>query len=1186
LTSKYRSNKSVAKNPTISIDVDDPRVSWDKIKQTLSRQGSEIDIIGLDGKPLIYGGSNLSTGSIIADPNPVIPKVVKVPGVPVPGTPPLPVQNLVGSWGADDSIVLNFDFDTTDDLNFYIHRLLVKVYDPLKNIWYEIRSGSGYLATLFLDSESVAQELTVTANELLSALGTESIISNITKVAVATADILTVGEYVEADMPEYVSPLPQPVFTLSKGVDYYVVTLDPDNIATALANGFFGVIVEEKITPELVKANVSLTSGWKQATGITANSTIVVYTPDGLHRWVRLRYVNSKGSDSVYSDILDITPDPFQPTNTNPPTQFTEANIAWSGNDIVVSFTQPATNAGNTVKVKLVPYVNGVESTSLYAHFYHVIVPPETSFKILSLDMYGQFSAYYSQFKAYITSVSSQGIETNGTVISAGPIQRGNPLANIYPTLGIPNVNTATGIFRVTPSVSGYIVDFDVPAGATRLEVYESPTPWTSIPTNDNLVVYSGLSPASIPSEDNSTRYVIVRYYDQYNNYSHYSMEKVGQTSGVEVIPIDVGMDSLIEFPIKISTNGSIFAGAGDHTVNPKVFFNTAGLFAYDAGGVATTQIINDALANTPTFITQNARIAQWSIDKQLIGTAPNQTTVNYIQNNLYATTQNKNYTGISSNGTYSFWAGATSSLNTDGLAKFSVKPTGEVVATKITINGDGTAGSDLIRAGGSKFIVTQDGDITATSATLSGKLTVTQQSYFDSNVNVRSGYIIAGSGGPNVGPNVQIDSSGLKALNASSAPTTKIYTSPLSITVKNALTGATDSVDGITLWSKKALFGSTEGSGFIISDGKIQSNQIIIDSAQEKIAIRSTTTNSSAGILLQASSSTPGSEGIAIAVGNINDPSSASFRVNSIGQVFANDVQVTGAFTVTGGQLATDLTAINDDIATTNTNLVTTNTNVTNATNIANSKVKTYYDATAPTTGLTAGDIWYHIGNGNVLMKRWTGSQWVLASDFVSGNGVTVDPTTRVVTQIQASTNLVLKSGGSIPVILNNLGLRMNNGTRDTLFLDASNGNATFSGSILASTITGGTVQTGSTAATRRIVMGESQPDRIDFYPKTGDDANLPGYLWVSDDGGSLTLPGIVLAPPTNSAWTGPRARLAMTQTSGGGTMDLRATIIRTYGWMSGQSGFQVTTPAYRNIYAGSASPSGGLEGDVYIQF
>lgn len=885
--SKYKNNKSVAKNPTVSIDVDDPRVSWENLKQTQSRIGSEIEIIGAEGRQVLFGGS---FSPIKSDKNIIDDRVVKVPGVPVPGTPPLPVENLVGEWGPNGGITLTFDFDTTDDLNFYIDRFLVKVYDSETEEWTNLKAGFGYLGSTFLNYESAAQELFLSAKDLDQALDISTIISNITKVAVATADILNVGEYVEADMPEFVSDLPQPEFTLTAGIDYYVVTFDPANIALAISKGnFLGAIVEEKVTTETVKANVG-TTGWVQAAPISSGTSVVVYSPDGLQRWVRVRYVKAYGEPSIYSDIKNVTPLPFQPTNTDPPTQFTAASIAWSGNDIEVSFTQPATNAGTTVKVKLVPYVNGVESTSLYAHFYHVIVPPETSFKILSLDMYGQFNTYYSQFKGYITSVSAQGIESTGTVIVAGPIQRSNLLANIYPTLGTPNVNNPTGVFRVTPSVSGYIVDFDLPAGATRLEVYEKSTPWTTIPTNDNLVVYSGLSPASIPSEDSSTRYVIVRYYDQYNNYSFYSMQKVGQTSGVAVTPIDVGMDSLIEFPIKISTNGSIFAGAGDHTVNPKVFFNTDGLFAYDAGGVATTQIINDALANTPTFITQNARIAQWSIDKQLFGTAPNQTTVNYIQNNLYATTQNKNYTGISSNGTYSFWAGAESSLNSDGLAKFSVKPTGEVVASKIIINGDGTGG-DLIRAGGSAFIVTQAGAITARSAIIKGTIEVDGQSYFDANVNVRNGYLIAGSGGVNVGPNVQIGSMGLQALNASSAATTKIYTSPLSVSITDAVTGNTESVSGITLWSKKALFGSTESSGFVITDGSIKANYVTIDSADQSITLRSKSSLSTKGIVLRATNDT----GYAISAGNIADPSSAPFSVTTQGDLYAQNATIQG---------------------------------------------------------------------------------------------------------------------------------------------------------------------------------------------------------------------------------------------------------------------------------------------------
>lgn len=909
MKSEYRGNKSVAKNPTISIGVDDPRVAWNKITQTKSRQGSEIDIIGLDGKSLIGGGLNLTDGSGAIDTNPKPKKVVKVPGVPPVGQPPLPVTNLVGDWGPNDSILLTFDFDTTDDANFYIDRFLVKVYDSATAEWYSLKSGFGYPGSTFLNTSSANQSLTLTSADIYLSLDVNTLISNITKVAVATADILNTGEYVEADMPAYESPLPQPVFTLSKGVDYYVVTLDPTNLAAALAAGFFGVIVEEKITPELVKANVSLTTGWNQASPMTSNSVIVVYAPDEEHRWVRLKYINANGNASVYSDIADITPDPFMPGNTDPPDQFTSASISWVGNDIKVDFVQPPEKAGAIVRVKLVPYINDVESTILYAEYSHLIIPPETSFTIKSTDLYGQFGTYYSKFKGYITSVSSQGIPSTQAMIVSGPIDRTSLLSTVYPTVGIPNVNAPSGLFRVTASVSGYIVDFDMPYDASRLEVYEKSTPWTAIPTNDDNVVYSGPSPANIgtPIDDFNPRYVIVRYYNLYGGHSYYSMQKAGQESGVEVTPIDIGMNSLIDFPIKISTYGSIFSGAGDHTVNPKVFFNSSGFFAYDEDGNPTTQIINDAEANTPTFITENARIAQWSIDKQTVGLS----TINYIQNNVYAADKIKEYAGISSNGTYSFWAGATSSLNTDGLAEFSVKPNGEVVASKITINGNGTGG-DLIRAGGSNFIVTQDGDLTAQSAIIKGTIEIDGQSYFDANVNIRNGYLIAGSGGFGQGPNVQIGSMGLQALDSDDNPTTKIYSSPKSVTVKNAFTGATDTVSGITLWSSKALFKTvdpdspSQTSGFVIGDGMIQSNQILIDSTNERFVIRSTTTNSANGIILQASSDSDYS----IAVGNLSyfatpRPEGTPlpiFSVSTTGTMVANDATIRGTIKAKDG--------------------------------------------------------------------------------------------------------------------------------------------------------------------------------------------------------------------------------------------------------------------------------------------
>lgn len=145
--------------------------------------------------------------------------------------------------------------------------------------------------------------------------------------------------------------------------------------------------------------------------------------------------------------------------------------------------------------------------------------------------------------------------------------------------------------------------------------------------------------------------------------------------------------------------------------------------------------------------------------------------------------------------------------------------------------------------------------------------------------------------------------------------------------------------------------------------------------------------------------------------------------------------------------------------------------------------------------------------------------------------------------------------------------------------------------GTVTGSTITGGVIQTASSSASRRIVLSGMQPDRIDFYPKSGDDANVPGYIWVSDDAGSATLPGLIIVPPTKSTWATP-PKIKMTQTEAGGLMDITAVQIamtgtvriNTYAYHVGN--VAVATNAHRNISAGTTTPSGGNTGDVYIQY
>jgi hypothetical protein len=447
MNSKYRSGKSVAKNPTVPISADDPRVAWDKISNTKSRIGAEIDIVGFNGKSLVNGGTSANNISGVSGSNPVVKSSNDTTFKDIL---PEGVTNFEAAWDNDD-IELTFDFNTDNEQNKGIYKFLVRVRDKTNNKYYLLRAGFGYQSE-FLNTTSSSQTLTILDADL-QRTGIE-LSKNIDQVGIAACSLYQTGDYVNATLAAYVSPFPKPTFTLGKGIDFYTVTMGPE-LTVALTKNFYGIIIEEKITTETIKANVSLTEGWTQASGLTTNSVSVIYVPDGAHRWVRVRYIAKSGNDSLYSEIADITPDPFMPVNTEPPTQFTSASVAWSGNDIQVNFAQPATNFGNTVKVKLVPYIGGAESNSLYAYYYHLISGAETSYKIPSLDLYGQFGEYYSTFKAYITVLSNQGVETTGAVIVSGPITRTTSLSTL-----VPNIAT-------TNTIDGYTVQFNF--GATNI---------------------------------------------------------------------------------------------------------------------------------------------------------------------------------------------------------------------------------------------------------------------------------------------------------------------------------------------------------------------------------------------------------------------------------------------------------------------------------------------------------------------------------------------------------------------------------------------------------------------------------------------------------------------------------------------------------------------------------------------
>lgn len=865
---QYKSGATVAQRAPIYIDINkDPRAR-DQAYLNLYSSRVGAPVIAVDSTNGMYVGfSALQEGISSAGGGSVGANAGQNAGataldLPQKGNPPSSVTNLKADYLNDD-IVITFDWDPNASINQYVYKFKVEIHDSVANSYYYMLSDIGYDPSKFINYSSISQTLTLTSKDI-QLTGTDNSTA-IDIVGVSVSDIVNNGTYVTINITTpWQSSLPTPVLgSVTNTTDAYSIPIS--NYTTAKAIGAFdGVIVQENLTSTSDQNSIDPLK-WTQAMPAFDAATITGFAPDDAPRWIRAYFYQKNGGLSVASNIVKAEPLSFIPANTNPAVQFTSSTIAWDGNDISIGFVRPSIipsgqSAAAQVKVKLVPYINGVESTSLYSYYYHTITDSlDNAFKIKSLDLYSQFGTYYSKFVGYITAVSAQGVETTGSTIKVGPATRTSTLSSVYPTLGTPNSNTPSGVFRVTPISNGYVIDFDLPLGANRLEVYEKSSAWTQIPTDDSLMVFSGLSPATVITPDYNTRYVIVRFYDQYDNTSYYSMETTGQTSGVAVTPLNIGALSLIENPIKIQTDGTIFSGAGDSSTYPQVFFNKDGLFAYDADGHSTTQIINSASANATTFITKRAVIGDWTISP------------NGIQNDGYIS--GDSYTGMSAGQTYAFWAGSHTSLNSDGSAKFSVTPAGDVVAKKISIIGSGSGSDNLISAG-SNFSVDQSGNVKAHNADLTGSITVNGQSYFSANVNISSGsYLISAGTGT-----VKLGSEGLLALTGTS-PTTKIYSSPITV-----------SGYSVSLWSKGALFGSNESSGWLITDGVMKSTHITLDSGNEYIRI--TGANSANGLKLSYGSGA--ADAFVIQSGAI-DSGTPVFSVTHDGTMTASSATITG---------------------------------------------------------------------------------------------------------------------------------------------------------------------------------------------------------------------------------------------------------------------------------------------------
>lgn len=857
MKSQYRSGKSVGKNQTVPISAEDPRVAWDKIGQTKARQGAEIDIVGLDGKSLIIGGAGLSNPSNSKSaanngngkgftPPVIIPPMDNQPPKTYPGGSgpfviiPSNPSNVTASWSGEDLIV-NFNWSYTDSTNGTVTQFILEV------------TADGITRRTPLNSfapNKTGSSQTITFTKSLNRITFGLFRTKITSICVLVADPLNnISQTICAGtIPTYVLDLPVPVITTTAISNGYSVAYTTPTQSSYDALDIWEIEDSGTTAPAIVYAVDGITpTNYKRSYFSNLNPANVI-SENYNKRWVIARFSSSGGTFTAFCAAQAVTPTSPVSVDLTPPNEVYNISTEWSGDNIIVDYKLPAQEAGSRIQIEL------TAPNSLVGFFYRF---PDGSGRdqtttITKKDLFDQFGEHYSSFTGILRSIDASDNRTSG--VSFNVDTRPNTMATVTPT------------FTLTPLTNGYSVfatNYATTVGVSYMEVYAKHTPWVGDPLNDDDVVYSGGTPAVVIDTDYTTVYVKIHYYDDFGNTSLYSIEDT-------VTPLSPGEITSFETPISFGVNGVIYAG-GDYDSGKRTVFKSNGIFAYDATNTTpSTQIISDASAGTPTFITTQAQIADWNI------------TDTKIENTLSGLPTS--YTGLSATGTYAFWAGSDVSGG-DSSSKFTVTPAGEVTAREITIIGNG--GTDPLISAGGLFTVNNDGSFTATSATITGAITASSGS-FTGNVSIGTAgslYALGAGGTVSSGIRTIFNKDGIAAYGAAGKYAVML-TTPLADGSVFATTAA--NIGGWEVDSSKIQKTSISGKGNIILDSSNGYIAVSNSSLTSNLAGINSPSNVTTDTVFWAGSTNPNDTG---------NP----FRVTLGGTLYSTSAEITGTVSSIG---------------------------------------------------------------------------------------------------------------------------------------------------------------------------------------------------------------------------------------------------------------------------------------------
>jgi len=216
--------------------------------------------------------------------------------------------------------------------------------------------------------------------------------------------------------------------------------------------------------------------------------------------WIKIRHRTKGNTYTAYSNSKQASRyDPLF-EDVTPPNSATVNSVVWSGSDIIINYTMPASDPPVRFKTTL---TNGLYSGT----FYDFASAPTGTFNLTITDarIYQQLGQRFSSYSGLLESIDGAG--NSATAVPFTVPVRSNPGAGITPTF------TLTGI------TNGYAATWSAPNWVEYTKVYEG-TSAGFTPNDSTNLVYSGPSPAIIKTlgrtDPFGRKYIKIKYFGSF----------------------------------------------------------------------------------------------------------------------------------------------------------------------------------------------------------------------------------------------------------------------------------------------------------------------------------------------------------------------------------------------------------------------------------------------------------------------------------------------------------------------------------------------------------------------------------------------------------------------------------------------------------------------------------------------